>query len=118
VFFRAPDDHAFAVELRVNRVDLRRVRHQGIALGAVRDHGPAQVTQLRLGFFLVGAVRLVVDRARASGLQLTSDGGLLQQLTKRVLESALEGEITDHIGYEKHDPAGVGSGNSRNGSPG
>lgn len=57
----------------------------------------------------------LVDRARPSGLQLTGDGGLLQQLTKRVLESALEGEITDHLGYEKHDPAGAGSGNSRNG---
>lgn len=57
----------------------------------------------------------LVDRARASGLQLTGEGGLLQQLTKRVLESALEGEITDHLGYDKHDPAGVGSGNSRNG---
>jgi hypothetical protein len=40
----------------------------------------------------------LVDRARASGLQLTGEGGLLQQLTKRVLESALEGEITDHLG--------------------
>jgi transposase-like protein len=30
----------------------------------------------------------------------------LQQLTKRVLESALEGEITDHVGYEEHDPTG------------
>jgi putative transposase len=49
----------------------------------------------------------LVDRARASGL--------LQQLTKRVLESALEGEITDHLGYDKHDPASAGSGNSRNG---
>lgn len=39
---------------------------------------------------------------------------MLQQLTKRVLESALEGEITDHLGYEKHDPAGSSSGNSRN----
>ncbi|MDX3358030.1 IS256 family transposase [Streptomyces sp. ME01-24h] len=57
----------------------------------------------------------LVDRARASGLQLTGEGGLLQQLTKRVLESALEGEITDHLGYDKHDPAGAGSGNSRNG---
>ncbi|MFE6335880.1 hypothetical protein ACFVOK_22160 [Streptomyces sp. NPDC057798] len=37
------------------------------------------------------------------------------QLTKRDLESALEGEITDHLGYEKHDAAGRGSGNSRNG---
>lgn len=46
---------------------------------------------------------------------MTGEGGLLQQLTKRVLESALEGEITDHLGYEKHDPAGAGSGNSRNG---
>jgi transposase-like protein len=57
----------------------------------------------------------LVDRARAGGLQLTGEGGLLQQLTKRVLESALEGEITDRLGYEKHDPAGAGSGNSRNG---
>jgi putative transposase len=32
---------------------------------------------------------------------LTGDGGLLQQLTKRVLESALEGEISDHLGYDK-----------------
>ena len=46
---------------------------------------------------------------------MAGEGGLLQQLTKRVLESALEGEITDHLGYEKHDPARAGSGNSRNG---
>ncbi|KJS52123.1 transposase, partial [Streptomyces rubellomurinus subsp. indigoferus] len=58
----------------------------------------------------------LVDRARASGLQLTGVGGLLQQLTKKLLESALEGEMTDHLGYEKHDPAGSGSGNSRNGT--
>ena len=57
----------------------------------------------------------LVDRARASGLQLTGEGGLLQQRTKRVLKSALEGEITDHLGYKKHDKAGSGSGNSRNG---
>ncbi|MET7622646.1 IS256 family transposase, partial [Streptomyces sp. NPDC005408] len=37
----------------------------------------------------------LVGRARAEGLQLTGEGGLLQQLTKRLLESALEGEITD-----------------------
>ena len=58
----------------------------------------------------------LVEQARASGLQLTGDGGLLQQLTKRVLESALEGEITDHVGYDKHDAAGRNSGNSRNGT--
>ncbi|MET9335990.1 transposase [Streptomyces cellulosae] len=57
----------------------------------------------------------LVNRAQAEGLQLTGEGGLLQQLTKRLLESALEGEITDHLGYERHDPAGKDGGNSRNG---
>ena len=61
-------------------------------------------------------IAMLVDRARTEGLQLTGEGGLLQRLTKRVLESALEGEITDHLGYDKHDPAGKNSGNSRNGS--
>jgi putative transposase len=60
-------------------------------------------------------VGMLVDRARAEGLALTGEGGLLAQLTKRVLESALEGEITDHLGYDRHDAAGRGSGNSRNG---
>ncbi|MEW2477353.1 IS256 family transposase [Micromonospora gifhornensis] len=59
---------------------------------------------------------MLVDRARGDGLKLTGEGGLLQQLTKRVLESALDGEITDHVGYDKHDPAGRGSGITRNGS--
>src|SRR5215218_10700500 len=61
-------------------------------------------------------VAMLVDRARGDGLKLTGEGGLLQQLTKRVLESALEGEITDHVGYDKHDAAGRNSGNSRNGT--
>ncbi|WNI19483.1 IS256 family transposase [Actinacidiphila sp. ITFR-21] len=59
---------------------------------------------------------MLVDRARNEGLQLTGEGGLLQQLTKRVLESALEGEITGHLGYGKHDAAGRNTGNSRNGT--
>jgi transposase-like protein len=61
-------------------------------------------------------IAMLVDRARNEGLQLTGEGGLLQQLTKRVLESALEGEITDHLGYGKHDAAGRNTGNSRNGT--
>ncbi|MGV9391136.1 IS256 family transposase [Streptomyces olivaceus] len=59
---------------------------------------------------------MLVDRARSDGLQLTGEGGLLQQLTKRVLEPALEGGITDLVGYDKHDAAGRNSGNSRNGT--
>lgn len=58
----------------------------------------------------------LVGRAQAEGLQLTGEGGLLQQLTKRLLESALEGEVTDHLGYDRHDPAGKNGGNSRNGT--
>lgn len=61
-------------------------------------------------------IAMLVERARSEGMQLTGAGGLLQQLTKRVLESALEGEITDHLGYDKHDAAGRNSGNSRNGT--
>jgi transposase-like protein len=57
----------------------------------------------------------LVGQAKERGVKLAGEGGLLQALTKRLLESALEGEITDHLGYDKHDGAGDGSGNSRNG---
>ncbi|RYF42570.1 MAG: IS256 family transposase, partial [Comamonadaceae bacterium] len=57
----------------------------------------------------------LVDQARADGLQLTGEGGLLAKLTKLVVESALEGEMDDHLGYGKNDSVGRGSGNSRNG---
>ncbi len=75
--------------------------------------GRARTTPLGVDAELVGQL---VAQAREQGLQLSGEGGLLQQLTKIVLESALEGEITDHLGYDKHDPAGANSGNSRNGS--
>ena len=61
-------------------------------------------------------VARLVEQARAAGLQLTGEGGLLQQLTKRVVEAALDGEITDHLGYDKGDPAGKNGRNSRNGA--
>jgi len=57
----------------------------------------------------------LVGRAREGGLQLTGEGGLLAQLTKRLVESALEGELTDHLGYVKHDADGRDGANSRNG---
>ena len=57
----------------------------------------------------------LAGRARAGGLALTGEGGVLAELTKRLMESALEGEITDHLGYDRHDAAGRDSGNSRNG---
>jgi putative transposase len=60
----------------------------------------------------------LADRARAQGLQLTGEGGLLARLTKTVIESALEGELDDHLGYAKHDPAGRNGADSRNGRRG
>ena len=58
----------------------------------------------------------LVRRAREQGLSLTGPDGLLKQLTKSVIEAALNEEMTEHLGYEKHDPAGVGSDNIRNGT--
>jgi putative transposase len=46
---------------------------------------------------------------------LIGENGLLNQLTKQLLERAMAAELTEHVGYEKHDPAGRNSGNSRNG---
>ena len=47
---------------------------------------------------------------------LIGETGLLKQLTKALIERALDAELTQHLGYEKHDPAGYHSGNSRNGA--
>ncbi|MDG4805226.1 IS256 family transposase [Micromonospora sp. WMMD1120] len=58
----------------------------------------------------------LVRAAKEQGLSLTGPDGLLKQLTKTVLETALNEEMTEHLGYEKHDQAGAGSGNIRNGT--
>jgi putative transposase len=47
---------------------------------------------------------------------LIGEQGLLKQLTKAIVERAMQAELTHHLGYEKHDPAGRGSGNARNGT--
>jgi putative transposase len=60
----------------------------------------------------------LVRLAKEQGLSLTGPDGLLKQLTKTVIESALAEEMTEHLGYEKHDPAGAGTGNIRNGTRG
>jgi putative transposase len=61
------------------------------------------------------AARLV-EQARSNGISLVGPDGLLQRVTKLVLEGALEGELTDHLGYQHGDPAGRNGGNSRNGT--
>ena len=57
----------------------------------------------------------LLAQARSQGVELVGPNGLLNQLTKRVLEAALEEEMSAHLGYHKHDPVGRDRGNSRNG---
>jgi hypothetical protein len=57
----------------------------------------------------------LVERARTEGVELVGPGGLLSGLTKNVLEASLEAEMSEHLGYDRHDPAGHNTGNSRNG---
>jgi putative transposase len=63
-----------------------------------------------------GLLDHLMAKVDADGLALTGQGGLLPELVKAVLERGLQSELTDHLGYEKGDPAGRGSANSRNGS--
>ena len=54
----------------------------------------------------------LVEAARTDGVELVGPGGLLTGLTKSVLETALEAEMSEHLGYDRHDPAGVYFGTS------
>ena len=72
-------------------------------------------TNERAGDAERAAIREMVKSARERGLEIAGPDGLLKLLTKTVLETALEEEMTEHLGYDKHDPAGRDGGNSRNG---
>jgi len=88
------------------------ISHQG----GQNPPGPAGVRDL-LGDELLDAL---LERSRDSdgGLRLTGEGSMLGDLIKAVLERALEGELSAHLGYDKHHPTGKNSGNSRNGTAG
>lgn len=58
----------------------------------------------------------LMAKVKSDGIELLGDGGLIAQFSKRILERALDEELTDALGYERGDPAGRGSGNSRNGT--
>lgn len=58
----------------------------------------------------------LVEQARADGVDLVGPGGLLSDLTKQVLETGLEVEMDEHLGYPKHAAEGRNGGNSRNGT--
>lgn len=82
------------------------VEDQGAELAAANELASAEELEI---------ARELVASARARGVALTGPEGLLKALTKTVIETALDEELADHLGYDRHDPAGRGSGNSRNG---
>lgn len=61
-------------------------------------------------------IERLMDQVDAEGLELLGPDGVLSEITSRVLNRALQCEMTGHVGYEKGDPAGWGSGNNRNGT--
>jgi putative transposase len=82
--------------------------------GEVVDPARAAVNDM----LQAGLLDEVMERASAGELTLTGEGGLLPELVRSVLERGLATELTEHLGYEKGDPAGRGSPNSRNGTTG
>jgi putative transposase len=58
----------------------------------------------------------LIDEWLKQGRKPEDVQGLLKQFTKQVVERAMQGEMAEHLGYEKHDPDGNNSGNSRNGT--
>jgi putative transposase len=79
------------------------------------DDEPSPARQTVNDMILAGLLDDLMGRVDAGDLTLTGDGGVLPELVKAVLERGLAAELTGHLSYEKGDPAGRGSPNSRNG---
>ena len=62
------------------------------------------------------AIAQMVRQAKDAGIALTGPDGLLKALTAQIVEAALYEELNEHLGYDKHDPAGRNGANSRNGT--
>lgn len=75
-----------------------------------------EARRLRREFFDDEMLDKLMAATDERGLSLTGEGGFLPEMIKAVLERGMQAELTDHLGYEKGDPGGHGSGNSRNGS--
>ena len=79
------------------------------------DDREAEASARLATVFDASMIDALLTDAMASGTPIEGVDGLLNQMTKAVLERALEAEMTHELGYERGDPAGHGSGNSRNG---
>jgi putative transposase len=100
-----------------DRCDEQPVVVEGVHLPLSGADGP--------GGDAAAAVRAVLDdqlldqmvaKMRGESVRLSGPGGFLTEMLKAVLERGLATELTEHLGYERHDPAGHGSGISRKGN--
>ena len=80
------------------------------------DRQESEARRLRRELFDDEMLDKLMDATDERGIALTGEGGFLPEMIKAVLERGMDAELTDHLGYEKGDPAGRGSGNSRNGA--
>jgi transposase-like protein len=85
-------------------------------MGSLKKAAKTTTTTTTPGQAEQAAVRELVRAARDRGEELTGPDGLLKSITKQVLEAALEEEMTEHVGYDKHAVEGRNGGNSRNGT--
>ncbi len=89
---------------------------QDVAMSAPSEKPEEPVTKVPSSPIVdQGLVAQLVGQAREQGVAIDGEGGLLAQLTKLVVESALEGELSDHLGYDKHERTDTGD-NYRNGT--
>ena len=85
-------------------------------LGVTDTPKPRSARQTINDMLDAGLLDELMDRVDAGELTLTGEGGFLPEMVKAVLERGLAAELTEHLGYERGDPAGRGSPNSRNGT--
>ncbi len=80
-----------------------------------QDHDPEFEGSAQPSAEELEIARELVRSVRARGVALTGPDGMLKALTKTVIETALDEEMSEHLGYDKHEVAGRNGGNSRNG---
>lgn len=85
---------------------------EGIAVIEERDAAARRLAEV----LSPATIESLISDAETSGMGLDGPEGLFNRMTKAVLERALQIEMNEHLGYEKGDPEGNGTGNSRNGT--
>ena len=87
-----------------------------MSMAVEKKETPSEARALRRELFSDELIDQLMSRVDEDGVALTGQGGFLPELVKAVLERGMDAELTSHLGYERGDRAGRGSGNSRNGS--